>query len=155
MRSAASRSGSCSLSSNSCRTAFACTSPRPRSLSHNVERSSGSSFATTITVRKIAASVYTPRLVRHLHGPRKRGVFGGHARSEELEQHLAPRQRPGVLAQWAQTLVELSELRGRAAGEAAGIAKAILAVLGARGIHVSGEARARIEACEDVSMLDR
>jgi len=46
----------------------------------------------------------------------------------------------------------------RAEGEAAGFAKgkaaAIVAVLSARGVPVSNEARAHIEACTDVVMLD-
>ena len=40
-------------------------------------------------------------------------------------------------------------------GEAAGKAAAILAVLGARGVPVSDEARAHIEVCGDVATLDR
>jgi hypothetical protein len=44
---------------------------------------------------------------------------------------------------------------GKAAGIAEGKAAAILAVLSARGVPVSNEARARIEACTDVAMLDR
>ena len=51
------------------------------------------------------------------------------------------------------------EARGEARGEAKGIAKgkadAVLAVLTARGLLVSDEARARIEACTDVATLDR
>jgi hypothetical protein len=43
---------------------------------------------------------------------------------------------------------------GKAAGIAEGKAAAILAVLSARGVPVSNEARARIEACMDVAMLD-
>src|SRR5262249_8340101 len=49
--------------------------------------------------------------------------------------------------------------KGETAGEVKGEVKAkvgaILAVLAARGIAVSGGARARIEACKDVQMLDR
>jgi hypothetical protein len=49
--------------------------------------------------------------------------------------------------------------KGETAGEVKGEVKAkvgaILAVLVARGIAVSGEARARIEACKDGQMLDR
>jgi predicted transposase/invertase (TIGR01784 family) len=44
---------------------------------------------------------------------------------------------------------------GLARGEAVGKAAAILAVLGARGVPVSDEARARIEECGDVVTLDR
>ena len=51
------------------------------------------------------------------------------------------------------------EARGFAKGETAGFAKgkidAILAVLAARGLAVSRETRARIEACEDLPTLDR
>jgi len=47
------------------------------------------------------------------------------------------------------------EAAGFAKGEAKGKAAAVLAVLAARGVAVSNEARARIEACTDVAMLDR
>jgi hypothetical protein len=110
-------------------------------------------------------------------------VGEGTANPMGISQAACTLLEPVAFAQWAQMLVELSELRGRAAGEAAGFVKgeaagiakgfvkgeaagiakgeaqgkaaAILAVLGARGVHVSDEARARIEACEDGSLLDR
>ncbi len=44
---------------------------------------------------------------------------------------------------------------GKAEGEAKGKAEAILAVLAARGIALSAEARARVEACTDLAALDR
>lgn len=44
---------------------------------------------------------------------------------------------------------------GHKSGETVGKAAAILAFLAARGISVSGEARARIEACKEVATLDR
>jgi hypothetical protein len=44
---------------------------------------------------------------------------------------------------------------GLAEGAAAGQIAAILAVLAARGISVTAEARARIEACKDEATLDR
>ena len=44
---------------------------------------------------------------------------------------------------------------GLVEGEAMGLARAILALLGARGVSVSPEARAHIEACKDVPTLDR
>jgi hypothetical protein len=47
------------------------------------------------------------------------------------------------------------EAKGEARGEARGKAAAVLAVLSARGLPVSNEARARIEACIDVAILDR
>jgi hypothetical protein len=40
-------------------------------------------------------------------------------------------------------------------GETAGFAKALLAILGARGLTVSSDARARIDACKDRATLDR
>jgi hypothetical protein len=46
------------------------------------------------------------------------------------------------------------QAKGRAEGEAKGRAEAVLVVLEARGIRVSGEARARILACVDVDQLD-
>jgi PD-(D/E)XK nuclease family transposase len=47
------------------------------------------------------------------------------------------------------------ETKGRAEGRAEAKTAAILAVLAARGIAVSAEARARIEACTDLATLDR
>jgi PD-(D/E)XK nuclease family transposase len=44
--------------------------------------------------------------------------------------------------------------KGEAKGEAKGKAAAVLAVLSARGLPVSNEARTRIETCTDVAMLD-
>jgi hypothetical protein len=44
---------------------------------------------------------------------------------------------------------------GRAEGETAGQARAILALLAARGVAVSQEVRAHIEACKDAAALDR
>jgi hypothetical protein len=44
---------------------------------------------------------------------------------------------------------------GKAEGETVALVRAILALLAARGISVSVEARAHIEACKDVSTLDR
>jgi flagellar biosynthesis/type III secretory pathway protein FliH len=46
-------------------------------------------------------------------------------------------------------------VRGETAGIAKGKAAAVLAILAARGIQVSTEVRARIEACGDVAVLDR
>ncbi len=53
-----------------------------------------------------------------------------------------------------QQVQELVEAKW-AEGEAAGQARAILALLAARGISVSTEVRARIEACKDPRTLDR
>ena len=44
---------------------------------------------------------------------------------------------------------------GKAEGETAALVRTILALLAARGVSVSVETRARIEACKDVSTLDR
>ena len=52
-------------------------------------------------------------------------------------------------------LVEAKHAEGRSEGEIAALARAILAFLAARGVAVSSEARAHIEACKDVSTLDR
>ena len=49
-------------------------------------------------------------------------------------------------AQWAE---------GKAEGETVALARAILALLATRGVAVSSEARAHIEACKDVPTLDR
>jgi PD-(D/E)XK nuclease family transposase len=53
-------------------------------------------------------------------------------------------------AKWAE-----GEAAGFAKGETAGQVRAILALLAARGIAVSSETRARIEACKDAATLDR
>jgi PD-(D/E)XK nuclease family transposase len=65
-------------------------------------------------------------------------------------------------AKWAEGKAEgLAEghqsglAKGHAAGEAAGKIAAILAVLAARGVAVTADARARIEACKDPVTLDR
>jgi hypothetical protein len=55
-------------------------------------------------------------------------------------------------------VLDIAEARwteGKAEGETLALTRAILALLAARGISVSVEARARIEACKDVSTLDR
>jgi len=44
--------------------------------------------------------------------------------------------------------------QGRAEGEAAGLARALLAVLTARGLDVSEDVRTRIAACADLGRLD-
>lgn len=60
---------------------------------------------------------------------------------DEIQQVLAISN-----ARWAE---------GRAEGETVALARAILALLAARGVSVSIEARAHIEACKDVLTLDR
>jgi predicted transposase/invertase (TIGR01784 family) len=57
--------------------------------------------------------------------------------------------------QQAREYGEAKEAEGFAKGETAAKAAAVLAILSARGLSVSGEARARIEACADVGILDR
>ncbi len=52
-------------------------------------------------------------------------------------------------------LAEAKRAEGRVEGEIVALARAILALLAARGLDVSSEARAHIEACKDVSTLDR
>jgi predicted transposase/invertase (TIGR01784 family) len=54
---------------------------------------------------------------------------------------------------WAQGHTK-GKAEGLAAGEAAGLVKAVLAVLAARGISVSPEVRAHVEACKDAATLD-
>jgi len=49
----------------------------------------------------------------------------------------------------------MMKAEGRAEGRAEGVARALLAILGARGIAVSAEARARIDACQDSATLER
>jgi flagellar biosynthesis/type III secretory pathway protein FliH len=53
-------------------------------------------------------------------------------------------------ARWAEGKAE-----GKAEGETAALARTVLALLAARGVAVTTEARAQIEACKDVAMLDR
>jgi hypothetical protein len=81
---------------------------------------------------------------------------------EPLLSHLpAPPEEPRALAQWAQTLVELSEqrgeakgeIKGRQEGEAKGRAADILLVLKTRGIDVPAEIERRILACSDPALL--
>ena len=55
----------------------------------------------------------------------------------------------------AEELAEMKWAQGRAEGEATGKIAAILAVLAARGIPLTGQARARIETCRDRVTLDR
>jgi hypothetical protein len=50
--------------------------------------------------------------------------------------------------------VSQMRLQGREEGEAKGMAKAILKVLGRRGIEVDDDSRNRIEACGDAAVLD-
>ena len=61
--------------------------------------------------------------------------------------------------QQAREYGDAKKAEGFAEGETAGFTKAkaaaVLAVLSARGVALSNEARARIEACVDVAMLDR
>jgi PD-(D/E)XK nuclease family transposase len=53
-------------------------------------------------------------------------------------------------AKWVEGKAE-----GKAEGEVSGLAKALLTVLTARGLAISADARARIEACKDPAILDR
>lgn len=55
----------------------------------------------------------------------------------------------------AQELAEVRWAEGRAEGRVEGKITAILTFLAARGIAVTAEARARIEACQDLATLDR
>ncbi|AUX39110.1 uncharacterized protein SOCE26_004920 [Sorangium cellulosum] len=57
--------------------------------------------------------------------------------------------------QQAREYGEAKEAEGFAKGEAAGLARAILTLLAARGVSVSASARAHIEACKDVVTLER
>jgi hypothetical protein len=57
-------------------------------------------------------------------------------------------------AKWAEGKAE-GFAEGKTVGVAAGQARAILALLAARGISVSDRTRARIEACQDTPTLDR
>ncbi len=61
-------------------------------------------------------------------------------------------------ARWAEGLAEgetRGEVRGEVRGELKAKVAAILAFLAARGVAVSDEVRARIEACKDAASLDR
>lgn len=57
--------------------------------------------------------------------------------------------------QQAQELAEVRHAEGRAEGRAEGQITAILTVLAARGISVTAEVRAHIEACQDLVTLER
>jgi hypothetical protein len=51
------------------------------------------------------------------------------------------------------TIVEEAWLAGRAKGEAKGRAEAVLHILGARGIEISGVVRERVMDCSDLDVL--
>ncbi|MFI5676602.1 hypothetical protein [Streptomyces cellulosae] len=51
------------------------------------------------------------------------------------------------------TIVEEAWLAGRAEGEAKGRAEAIVRILGARGIEISGAVRERVMDCTDLEVL--
>jgi hypothetical protein len=70
---------------------------------------------------------------------------------EELDAY----QRVSDEIEQVRELAEAKLAEGRVAGEIAALARAILALLAARGVAVSSEARTHIEACKDVSTLDR
>ncbi|MFI9553591.1 hypothetical protein [Nonomuraea endophytica] len=57
--------------------------------------------------------------------------------------------------EYAQSLIARGEARGEATGEAKGEAKTLVMVLKARGIPVTDEQQARIQACSDIETLDR
>jgi len=57
--------------------------------------------------------------------------------------------------QQVRELAEAKWIEGHKSGESAGKSAALLAFLAARGLKVTPEARARIEACKDVATLDR
>ncbi|MFO0579213.1 MAG: HEPN domain-containing protein [Polyangia bacterium] len=72
-----------------------------------------------------------------------------------------PPEDPRDFAQWAQSLAELSEQRGRVEGKTEGLregellgeAKALLLVLRSRGLHVPAALEQRILACGDPAVL--
>jgi len=72
--------------------------------------------------------------------------YGAQKRAEGFAQGVAERLAQGVAEGLAQSVVERL---------AKGVARALLAILEARGITISIEARARIEACKDSATLDR
>jgi flagellar biosynthesis/type III secretory pathway protein FliH len=76
--------------------------------------------------------------------------YGAAQRAEGEAAGFATGKAAGVVEGKAAGVVE-----GKAAGVVEGKAAAVLAFLSARGLPVSDEARARIETCTDVAMLDR
>jgi predicted transposase/invertase (TIGR01784 family) len=64
-------------------------------------------------------------------------------------------ERAKMAEQDARGALAVAHQEGKAEGETAGKAAAILAFLAARGITVSAEARARIEGCKAAATLDR
>jgi predicted transposase/invertase (TIGR01784 family) len=68
---------------------------------------------------------------------------------------MAEQDARGALAVAHEEGVEEGHKSGLAEGESAGRIGAILTVLAARGISVTADARARIEACRDLAILDR
>lgn len=73
---------------------------------------------------------------------------------EELQAYERVRDEIRQVLEIAAERFAQGEAKGRAEGETAGRVAAILAVLTARGIAVSAEARARIEDCKDVALLE-
>lgn len=59
-----------------------------------------------------------------------------------------------VMYEYKSDFVRRYIMQGRAEGRAEGEAKAVLAVLAARGIEVADDARARISECTDIAQLD-
>ena len=58
------------------------------------------------------------------------------------------------VSEYAQKFIARGEARGEARGRAEGQARAVLAVLDARGIEVSDDVRAQIRRCRDLDQLD-
>ncbi|MEZ4309552.1 MAG: hypothetical protein R3F14_16060 [Polyangiaceae bacterium] len=78
---------------------------------------------------------------------------------EELDAYQKVTDEIQQVRELAEAKLAEGEARGRAEGEARGRSEGkrvgLLAVLAARGIAVTEEARARVEACVDESALDR
>jgi hypothetical protein len=74
---------------------------------------------------------------------------------EELDAYRKVIDEIQQAEELAEAKLAEGEAKGKAEGIALGQAKAILSVLTARGIAISADARARIEACKDLPTLDR
>ena len=103
----------------------------------------------------------TERLPEPLRGAQMRAILGvlsarmlAVLKENEMDLSKIP-QRPAVRKFLEAFGYAEGEAQGKAAGEAQGSRNALLAVLEARGLGVSAEERAAVEACTDLAQLDR
>jgi len=76
-------------------------------------------------------------------------------RYEELVADLTGPSAEETMGTWATEVRREERAKGKAEGKAEGKADSVLRVVGARGLGVTDEQRARILACQDPELLDR